>query len=300
MRFLFQPIFLAALFVCGAHAQVIPVTPTTPEIPDVVAFYSPELRPTRVLGETSVNLPLESPTFYPVRLTLPLGQRLRLTAPAIEAGWRIQWSKDSRVIASGTSPTSNVLVVDILSETDAGNYYYYFVGPGNALRASQLLTLAVGGPNRLLNSSARGKLAAGTGEALTAGFVVSAPAAKKILIRAIGPSLARFGIARPLAKPVLRIFDAKGGQYAGEYGYFLAVPSEATPAQIAEILANSPTAEKDLAQSLASVGAFPASVDAGDVVELRPFPPGAYTAQVTSADGTAGEVLIEIYEVPSR
>jgi hypothetical protein len=29
-----------------------------------------------------------------------------------------------------------------------------------------------------------------------------------------------------------------------------------------------------------------------------PFVPGNYTAQVTSADGTSGAVLLEIYEVP--
>jgi hypothetical protein len=31
---------------------------------------------------------------------------------------------------------------------------------------------------------------------------------------------------------------------------------------------------------------------------MMPLVPGAYTAQVTSADNTGGEVLIEIYEVP--
>jgi hypothetical protein len=31
---------------------------------------------------------------------------------------------------------------------------------------------------------------------------------------------------------------------------------------------------------------------------MMPFVPGSYTAQVTSGDGTAGAVLLEIYEVP--
>jgi hypothetical protein len=34
------------------------------------------------------------------------------------------------------------------------------------------------------------------------------------------------------------------------------------------------------------------------VVVMMPFIPGSYTAQVTSGDGIAGAVLLEIYEVP--
>ena len=33
-------------------------------------------------------------------------------------------------------------------------------------------------------------------------------------------------------------------------------------------------------------------------VVMMPFPAGLYTAQVASGDGTAGTVLVEVYEVP--
>lgn len=45
-------------------------------------------------------------------------------------------------------------------------------------------------------------------------------------------------------------------------------------------------------------GAFPLPENTADVALLMPFSTGAYTAHITSGDGTAGAVLFEIYEVP--
>jgi len=59
-----------------------------------------------------------------------------------------------------------------------------------------------------------------------------------------------------------------------------------------------PTYESDLAESLARTGAFLIPSGTRDAVVMKPFVPGSYTAQVTSADGSAGTVLLEIYEVP--
>ena len=48
----------------------------------------------------------------------------------------------------------------------------------------------------------------------------------------------------------------------------------------------------------ARCGAFPIPRGTRDVVVMMPFTAGLYTAQVTSADGGTGTVLVEIYEVP--
>ena len=48
----------------------------------------------------------------------------------------------------------------------------------------------------------------------------------------------------------------------------------------------------DLAESLAKSGAFPVPAGTRDVVEMKPFLSGSYTAQVTSSDGTPGAVLL--------
>jgi hypothetical protein len=120
---------------------------------------------------------------------------------------------------------------------------------------------------------------------LVSGFAVEAGTQpKKLILRAIGPSLAMFGVTSPVRAPVLRIFDSKGQPYTNGYVY---------PAVV-----GGPTYESDLAESLARTGAFPIPAGTRDAVLMMPFLPGSYTAQVTSGDGTAGTVLLEIYEVP--
>jgi len=54
----------------------------------------------------------------------------------------------------------------------------------------------------------------------------------------------------------------------------------------------------DLADPPAKTAAFPIPTGTLDAAVLMPFLPGAYTAQVTSGDNTAGAVLLELYEVP--
>jgi hypothetical protein len=145
--------------------------------------------------------------------------------------------------------------------------------------------LGVGPTDRLLNLSVRGEVGAGPAQGLTAGFVVAAASGgKKLVVRAVGPSLALFGVTDPLRQPVLRIYDGSGKPYENGYAY---------PAVV-----GGPNYADDLAGSLAAAGAFPLPAGTRDVVEMKPFVPGSYTATVTSGDGTAGTVLLEIYEVP--
>jgi hypothetical protein len=107
------------------------------------------------------------------------------------------------------------------------------------------------------------------------GALLAGPAAER---------LAAFGVANPLRAPVLRVFDAAGTPYTNGYVY---------PA-----IVGGPTYATDLADALARTGAFPVAAGTLDAVVMMPFLPGAYTAQVTSGDTTAGTVLLEIYEVP--
>ena len=53
-----------------------------------------------------------------------------------------------------------------------------------------------------------------------------------------------------------------------------------------------------LALGCFATGAFAIPAGTRDAVVMMPFPAGLYTAQVASGDGTAGTVLVEVYEVP--
>lgn len=44
-------------------------------------------------------------------------------------------------------------------------------------------------------------------------------ATKKLIVRAVGPALENFGVANPLRRPVLRIYDSTGRVYQEGYVY---------------------------------------------------------------------------------
>ena len=235
-------------------------------------------------GETSLRLDVGFGirAVPPSRVTVPAGETLRVTAPDMGAGVTYIWTKNGRAIPD---TSGNVLVFDHVVSSDAGTYACLFSTPTTLPQPSQSLVLGVGPTDRLLNISTRGSVGSGGDQALVTGFVVSATGqGKKLIVRAVGPSLALFGVSNPLRAPVLKIFDGNGQPYENGYVY---------PAVV-----GGPTYESDLAESLARTGAFPIPSGAGDAVEMKPFLPGSYTAQVTSGDGSAGAVLLEIYEVP--
>jgi TonB family protein len=129
----------------------------------------------------------------------------------------------------------------------------------------------------LSNLSARS--ISGTGaNVLTVGFSISGPAAKPVLIRGIGPTLASFGVGSPLPNPRLRLFDNTGTEIADNAAWL----SSATPSAL-----------------FTSSGAFALPVASRDAAVFLGLPPGTYTAQVGSATDITGPALVEIYEVAS-
>ncbi len=264
------------------------VTVAAPAVPVVVPIST--IRPAgnalqaAAVGETAITLDISSGirAVPPSRLTVPVGETLLITGPNF-GGRPVQWMKDGRAITGATGP---LLALPNVRATDAGIYQLVPVETTSSSAPSQFLILGVGPTDRLVNLSIRGTLAAGAGQNFTTGFVVNGGASqnKKLIIRAIGPTLAGFGVANPLRAPVLRIYDSSGNIYSNGYAYLPVVGAL--------------TYEADLAASLASTGAFPVAAGTLDAVVMMPFLPGAYTAQVTSGDNTAGTVLLEIYEVP--
>jgi hypothetical protein len=123
----------------------------------------------------------------------------------------------------------------------------------------------------LLNVSTRASLIAG--QAAIAGFVVEGSGPKQVLIRAIGPSLAQFGVSNMAANPALTVF--KGSTQIG---------------------ANSGWGgSASLAAAFTAVGAFSLPSNSRDSAIVLTLDPGNYTAQ--ARDPIGGEVLLEVYLV---
>lgn len=62
-----------------------------------------------------------------------------------------------------------------------------------------------------MNFSARVHVREGdASRSFIAGFVVAGNAPKRMLLRAVGPALAGFGVQAPLPNPQLRVYDQAG------------------------------------------------------------------------------------------
>jgi sugar lactone lactonase YvrE len=134
--------------------------------------------------------------------------------------------------------------------------------------------IGTGNTPRLLNVSARNRV--GTGDdILIAGFNVAGTGTKQLLIRAVGPKLAAFGVTGGLNDPKLELYAANGAK-----------------------LNENDNWSASLAPTFTSVGAFQLDPGSKDAALLTTLEPGTYTVQVRGADGGTGEGLIEIYEVP--
>jgi hypothetical protein len=187
-------------------------------------------------------------------------------------------STTAAVGAFPLSPSSGDSAV--LVNLAAGSYTVMVAGAGGATGNGLVEIYEVGADTtRLVNLSTRGQVTAATG--LTAGVVVQGTTSTRVLVRAIGPGLAQFGVAGALARPVLTFF--KGAEViATNSGWSAGAGAQA------------------VADAAMSAGAFPLTVGSDDAALLVTLQPGngVYTAQVSSGNGSNGAALIEVYQVP--
>lgn len=128
--------------------------------------------------------------------------------------------------------------------------------------------------DRMINLSTRAYLDAANGTDLVTGFVIGGTESKRVLLRAVGPTLEAFGITTAVADPSLTVYNG-----AGE-----------VVTQVDDWAGNA-----EVAAAMALTGAFTldsASLDAAYVTDLDP---GVYTMRVSN-DSSPGIALAEIYD----
>ena len=180
-----------------------------------------------------------------------------------------QWRHAGVPIAGATS---SVLTLANVQETDAGTYDVVATNI-KASTTSGAATLTVRGQPVLWSA----RLALTNGEALGV-FTVEGTAPKKLLVRAVGPTLATFLVSDPLADPKLEIFDATGSLLASNGNW------------------STITDQAGLASATSAAGAFALSSNSKDAVVLRSFAAGTYFARVTPAVAGGRMVLLELYD----
>ena len=170
-------------------------------------------------------------------------------------------------VISGTPTVAGITTITVTASNAAGS-----------TSADLALTVRSSPVNwgevRLANLSTRGN--AGPGENnLIAGFVIQGGASKSVLIRAIGPALAIFGVAGTLADPRLTLVNGDGQTV-------LTVDDWNPSGPISSIAQR--------------VGAFALEAGSRDAAVVATLDPGNYTVRVEGADRASGVALIEVYD----
>jgi hypothetical protein len=125
----------------------------------------------------------------------------------------------------------------------------------------------------LSNISTRGFVQTGA-NVMIGGFIVSgASGSVDLVVRALGPSLAQFGVPNPLANPTLGLYDSNGTLLMSNDNW------------------------KDSQQAALQNSGFqpPNDLDSAILVTL---PTGNYTAIVSGKNGGTGISLVEVYRLP--
>ena len=144
--------------------------------------------------------------------------------------------------------------------------------------ASQFFQVAVEStPVHAANISTRVKVGAGD-DALIGGFIVLGTMPKRVMIRAIGPSLTAIGLSNALADPVLELHDATGAIISSNDNW-----------------ENAPN-KRDIISS----GLAPNESAESAILTTLPTTSGsAYTAVIHSASDASGTGLVEVYDLDS-
>jgi hypothetical protein len=131
---------------------------------------------------------------------------------------------------------------------------------------------------RLINLSCREFVAANG--ILSAGFVIGGSTNVKVLVRASGPTLTSYGVLGVMPDPKVTVYNSNSLVLATNTGWGGSALITA---------ANTATGAFQFNSGISK-----------DSAVLLTLQPGAYTVQASSASGTAGVTLIEVYEVPSN
>jgi len=152
---------------------------------------------------------------------------------------------------------------------------------GEQLIADWIADLASERPaSRVMNLSGRALVGSGD-NVLIPSFVVNGSVPKTVLIRAIGPTLERFGVAGYIPEPSLTLFSG--------------------PSPIASNTRWGTAANADAIEAAATtVSAFSLDRTSADSALLVTLAPGSYTAHIRATGTTAGGVsLFEVYDADS-
>jgi hypothetical protein len=163
---------------------------------------------------------------------------------------------------------STVSDQEVLSGDDIAGIQVLY---GAAISPTPVPTPGSGVPSHLANISTR--IRVGTGDnVLIGGFIVNGTQSKRVIVRAIGPSLVVNGVGDALSDPVLILHNSSG-----------------------VIASNDDWPSGSQANEILGSGLAP--TDPRESVVIATLTPGSYTAVVSGYQNAQGVGLVEVYEL---
>jgi uncharacterized delta-60 repeat protein len=218
------------------------------------------------------------PSLAPLGVPSPLGNpTLSLydhTATLVATNDNWKDTQQAQIQATGLAP-SNDFEAAILATLSPGTYAAFLQGKGatTGIGLAEIYDVDPSVNAQATNLSGRGFVGTGN-DVLIGGIIVRSPTGnmQRVLVRALGPSLASGGVASPLANPMLSLRDANGN-----------------------VIASNDNWQDSQQADIAATGKAPPSTKESAILAL--LPPGNYTAIVTGKNGTTGVGLIEFYSL---
>ncbi len=189
------------------------------------------------------------------------------------------------IMNSGYAP-SNGLESAIIADLPPGNYTAIMRGVNNTtgvglVEVYDLNTNPGTVPTAFLrNISSRSHVETGD-NVMIGGFIVQGSGRKRVIVRALGPELSRFGVQNVLPDPTLELHDGSGAVIAYNDNWQTTVRGGIiTMDQVADIQRSGH-----------------APTNASESAIIAELPPGRYTAIVRSKNILVGVALVEVYDL---
>jgi len=184
-----------------------------------------------------------------------------------------QSSADVNEIIASTIAPADPREAAIVATLDPGSYTVILSGVNSTagIGLVEVYTLD-SNDTRAANISTRGRVGIGD-EVLIGGFIVDGAVAKKVIVRALGPSLTAGGTTGALVNPLVELRDGAGNELASNDDW-------SSSSQQTEIIATGVPPSNPLESAL-----------------IATLAPGNYTAIVRGADGGQGVGLVEIFDL---
>jgi len=170
----------------------------------------------------------------------------------------------------------------IIAELPAGSYTAIVRGIGDTtgVALAEVYDLSTDSNSTLGNLSTRSFVQTGD-NVMIGGFIVQGTASKRVIVRAIGPELTRYGVPNAMANPTLELHDSTGALIATNDNWRTTIIGGIiTTNQVREITAS---------------GLAPA--DGRESAIIAELPTGNYTAILRGVNDTTGVALIEVYDL---